>query len=472
MSDSEGILADLGPLISPKASVFRSSDPEFARLVARWREYKGPDVMVVVRVAVESDVQETVRYANEHNIPFIARAGGHGATDALGQAKHAIQIDLRSLNHVILSEDGKSATIGGGATVLDTVNTLTSLGKRTVTGICESVGFSAPALGGGHGWLQGQYGLMADQVISARLVLPNGELVTVSENSNPELFWAIRGAGHNFGLVTEWEYRVYDDIAPLWSYEIFIYSGDKLEALYQLANELLQDQPPELVHWGYIIKVAELDPDHPIIWFGMIYNGSPDAANKYAKPFHNIGPLSVQTGQGSLHDLAVVTFQDVNGPGCAYGLTSLRYPIGLKSYNVAAVRQVYNSIDETFRRVPEIAGSFFLLEGYSTQAVKAVDPRITAIPHRDDNILVTSYVMYAPNSAIDPVAKEFGEQLRKYLLNGSEDPEHLRAYVNYADGSESLNAVYGWEGWRLEKLREIKAKWDPENRMRYYVPIE
>ncbi len=120
---------------------------------------------------------------------------------------------------------------------------------------------SAPILGGGHGWLQGQYGLMADQVVSARLVLPNGELITVSEKSEPDLFWAIRGAGHNFGIVTEWEYRVYD-AKPKLSYEIFIYSGDKLEALYSLANNMLKDQPPELMHWGYIIKVAELDPEH------------------------------------------------------------------------------------------------------------------------------------------------------------------------------------------------------------------
>lgn len=102
---------------------------------------------------------------------------------------------------------------------------------------------------------------MADQVISARLVLPSGELVTVSDECNPDLFWAIRGAGHNFGLVTEWEYRVYDD-QPLWSYQIFVFSGDKIEAVYNLANRLLQDQPPELIHWGYIIKVAEIDPDH------------------------------------------------------------------------------------------------------------------------------------------------------------------------------------------------------------------
>jgi hypothetical protein len=162
----------------------------------------------------------------------------------------------------------------------------------------------------------------------------------------------------------------------------------------------------------------------------------------------------------------------VNGPGCAYGLTSLRYPIGLRSYNVAAVRQVYNEIDETFSKVPEVAGSFFLLEGYSTQAVKAIDPISTAFPHRDDNILVTSYVMYAPNSTIDPIAKDFGEKLRKHLLDGSDDPAHLHAYVNYADGDESLHAVYGWERWRLEKLRKLKAQWDPKNIMRYYVPIE
>ncbi|TGO68135.1 hypothetical protein BOTNAR_0029g00030 [Botryotinia narcissicola] len=343
---------------------------------------------------------------------------------------------------------------------------------QSVTGICELVGFSAPTLGGGHGWLQGQYGLMADQVISARLLLPSGELVTVSEKTYPDLFWAIRGAGHNFGLVMEWEYRVYDDNAPLWSYEIFIYSGDKLEALYEEANRLLRDQPAELVHWGYIIKVAEVDPGHPVLWFGIIYNGSPEIATRYAKPFHDIGPLSVQTGQGSLHDLAVVTFQDADGPGCAYGMTSLRYPTGLKSYNVTAVRQVYNEIDSTFRKVPEIAGSFFLLEGYSTHAVKAIDAASTAFPHRDDNILVTSYVMYAPDSNIDPIAKELGEKVRKYLLDGSEDPEHLRAYVNYANGDESLQAIYGWETWRLEKLKKLKAQWDPKNTMRYYVPIE
>lgn len=131
-----------------------------------------------------------------------------------------------------------------------------------MTGICECVGVSAPILGGGHGWLQGQYGLAADQVISARMVLPDGEIVTASDDSNPDLFWALRGAGHNFGLVTEWECRIYDIKNPKWSYEIFVFSGDKLEALYDLTNKMMKGQPAEVTHWGYIIKVADIDPEH------------------------------------------------------------------------------------------------------------------------------------------------------------------------------------------------------------------
>lgn len=133
-----------------------------------------------------------------------------------------------------------------------------------VTGICECVGVSAPVLGGGHGWLQGQYGLAADQIISARLVLPNGEAVTVSKDSNPDLFWAIRGAGHNFGYVSEWTYRIYDanPKAHKWSYDIFVFAGDKLEALFNLHNEMQKSQPANAVHWSYILRVTEIDPDH------------------------------------------------------------------------------------------------------------------------------------------------------------------------------------------------------------------
>jgi hypothetical protein len=169
--------------------------------------------------------------------------------------------------------------------------------------------------------------------------------------------------------------------------------------------------------------------------------------------------------------MAAVSFQNLESIACRKGLTSHRYPIGLKSYNTAAVRKVYDELDNTMREVPELAGSVFLLEGYSTQGVQAIDARSSAFPHRSDELLLCPYIQYQPNATITPIAQALGRKLRGYLLEGSDDPEHLRAYVNYADGDESLQEVYGWEDWRLEKLRKLKAQWDPENRMRYYVPI-
>lgn len=170
-------------------------------------------------------------------------------------------------------------------------------------------------------------------------------------------------------------------------------------------------------------------------------------------------------------DLAPPTMMGEDTAGCAMGLTGLRFPVGLKSYDTKAIRKLYNEMDDTFRKVPELTGTLFLLEGYSTQGVQAVDEKSTAFPHRSDKLVLTPYVMYAPNATIDPLAQAFGERMRQILLQASDDPDHLRAYVNYAHGTESVSAVYGFEDWRLEKLRHLKKKWDPENRMKYYVPI-
>lgn len=209
----------------------------------------------------------------------------------------------------------------------------------------------------------------------------------------------------------------------------------------------------------------------PILWYAIIYDGPEEEARKYAKPLHDIQAVSIQAGLATTHELAVLTFQDADGPGCTYGMTSLRYPIGLKTFNVSAVRKVFDYIDKSFQEIPEIAGSFFLLEGYAVQAVQAVDERSTAFPHRSDNLLITPYVLYKPDPKIDPLAQKYGKALRQILLDASDEPERLRAYVNYAHGDEDLREVYGWEDWRISKLRELKAKWDPENKMRYYVPL-
>jgi FAD/FMN-containing dehydrogenase len=103
--------------------------------------------------------------------------------------------------------------------------------------------------------------LIADQVLSARVVLPNGEVVTASYEANPDLFWALRGAGHNFGIVTEWNMKVYDVNNPKWPYEVLIFTGDKLEQVLELTNKMMKTQPPEMTHWMYVVNIPEIDPN-------------------------------------------------------------------------------------------------------------------------------------------------------------------------------------------------------------------
>jgi FAD/FMN-containing dehydrogenase len=172
-----------------------------------------------------------------------------------------VLISLRNLTKLELAPDGKTVVIGGGLLSHQVVEGLWKEGKRTTTGICGCVSYAGPALGGGHGVLQGQYGLVADQVVSVRVVLADGEVVVASEVVNEDLFWGIRGAGHNFGVVSEFTVRVHDVGRKEWAWELFTFGGERLEEVYKLMNEMMEDQPAEAVVWSVWQKIPEVDPD-------------------------------------------------------------------------------------------------------------------------------------------------------------------------------------------------------------------
>lgn len=237
---------------------------------------------MIVSVTSESDVQKTVPtpsppipshhnadrtpqilYANSHNKPFLAISGGHGTTSQINNIKNGIGIHLRALTQISIVDNGSAALIQGGVSTGALIPFLWSRGKQTVSTGCDCVGYLAPILGGGHGWLQGRYGLASDQLTSARMVLANGTAVTVSAESNPDLFWAIRGAGHNFGIVTEAKLRIYDreTAQDEWAASGFVYTRDKMEKVFALANGWLErpERPAGMVHYGLFALNPEVD---------------------------------------------------------------------------------------------------------------------------------------------------------------------------------------------------------------------
>lgn len=131
--------------------------------------------------------------------------------------------------------------------------------SAAVTGTCECVSVLGPALGGGHGWLQGYYGLVADQFVAMNVVLADGTLRTIDADS--DLWWAMKGAGQNFGIVTSLTSKIYEIEQYDWAIETLIFDGDNVEALYQAANEHFSNIPVNLINWSYWLNIPSADPD-------------------------------------------------------------------------------------------------------------------------------------------------------------------------------------------------------------------
>ncbi|KAE8353374.1 hypothetical protein BDV28DRAFT_133215 [Aspergillus coremiiformis] len=466
-------MKELAVKLSPTAKVYFPGSDEFELASTRWSVLDAPKVNIVVVPGTENDVVEIVKFANTKELPFLAYNGAHGAITTLGKMNHGIEIYLHQLSSVEIAKDGKTATIGGGTKSKAVTDKLWAAGKQTVTGTCECVSFMGPALGGGHGWLQGHHGLVADQFVSMNIVLADGTLKVLDEKS--DLWWAINGAGHNFGIVTSVTTKIYDIEHRDWAIETITFAGDKVEAVYQAANDhLLKNgsQPAGVINWSYWMNNPDADPNNPVILFYIIQEGVKSVDPVYTKPFHDIGPLSVEPRGGTYTDLAAWTGIALSSPPCQKaGLVNPRFPNYLESYNIPAQKKAYDIFANAIRGPSAFNHSIFMFEGYSMQGVKEIDSQSSAFAFRDENILSAPLITYAPSGPeLDEKAARLGNELRRILHDASGRLE-IRSYVNYAYGNETPRQWYGTERWRQARLRALKQKYDPKGRFSFFAPV-
>ncbi|KAH6692471.1 FAD binding domain-containing protein [Plectosphaerella plurivora] len=466
-------LAAFAKKLSPSALIYFPGSDGFNAASIRWSNLETPKVDMVVSPGTEKDVSETIKFANSKEVPFLAFNTAHGALTTLGRMTHGIEIFLDQLSGVKVSEDGKTATIGGGTGSKVVTDSLWDAGKQTVTGTCECVSYLGPLLGGGHGWLQGHHGLIADQVVSFNIVLADGTLQTVTADS--DLWWALKGAGHNFGVITSVTSKVYDIVHTDWAIETIVFNGDRVEEVYDAINKYhLRNgsQPVDLINWSYWFNNPNVDPEGPIIEVYIIQEGVTAVDPQYTTPFHALEPLDIRPDNGTYHDLGRwVGIALDNFPCQKIGLNNPRFPIYTKSYDPAAMRRVYERYKEATLSEPAFFDSLFMFEGYSNAGVRAIDAASTAFAYRDDNLLFAPLISYkSTGPELDAKAGALGNELRQILHEGTGRDE-LHAYVNYAFGDEQPEVWYGHEQWRQEKLLGLKSKYDPEGKFSFYAPV-
>ncbi|KAJ5514554.1 FAD-binding type 2 [Penicillium fimorum] len=456
-----------GKELSSTAKLYFPGSTGFKDVTTRWSVLAEPTVNVVVVPGNENDVVKTVQFANKQDLPFLTFNGIHGALVSLGKMDHGVGISLSQLNSVEIAGDGNTVTIGGGTMSKKVTDTLWAADKQTVTGTCECVSVIGPALGGGHGWLQGHHGLVSDQFVSMNVVLADGTLKTIDETS--DLFWAMKGAGHNFGIVTSLTSKIYPIEHRDWAIETITFSGDKVEAVYQATNDYLLNQAAEVISWTYWMNVPEIDAANPVIVLYLIQEGVKVVDPVYTKPFHDIGTLAIVPKAGSYQDLAAWTGIALDSPPCQnMGMANPRFPIYLEKYDVAAQKMAWDIYAPAVRGDSPFNYSIFMFEGYSEGGVHAIPSSSSAFPFRGENILAAPLINYVPvDQALEDKASALGKQLRS-ILHEATGRTDIRAYVNYAHGDESTHQLYGESQQRLLALKE---KYDPTGKFSFYAPI-
>ncbi|KAL5373467.1 hypothetical protein DPSP01_012709 [Paraphaeosphaeria sporulosa] len=344
---------DLIPKLSPAAGIYTPGSQAFDDAKIRWAANINPSFDAIVKVTSEADVQATVAYANARNVPFLVFNGGHGFSKTLNNFKGGIGINMRGMKNVTISnkrtEKGPVAYIQGGAKSGEVIGTAWAAGKTLVAGACDCTGFTGVTLGGGHGWMQGQYGLAIDNVVSYRVVLANSTAITVSANSHADLFWGMRGAGHNFGVVTSVHYQLYDRLTPAdngFSTKVYIFTEEALEPLFTLLNTWIRakSRPVELTHFGVILNNPSISPK-PIIQLLVFWQG-PSFPPKYSAPLDALKPYSVTSNYTDLAGANALSGSSLTGPNCASGFGRQTFPVDLVEWSPANLRTVLNLFAE------------------------------------------------------------------------------------------------------------------------------
>ncbi|RPB10764.1 FAD-binding domain-containing protein [Morchella conica CCBAS932] len=445
------IRTDLGPRLSPNATIALRCDNStlFKELTYRYSTVH-PQLTAFVSVGAGEDVGEIIKYALETDHQVLAGNRRHGWSESLNRIKDAIMIDISTLLDIDIDTAGNTVTVGGGVNIGEIMAALQAVGKETPTGGCDCVGLLGATLGGGHGRLQGLHGLMIDNLLSAELTIATGETITVSNTSNPELFWGLRGAGQNFGIITEATYRIYDATNGGMQFMAdIIYDTTLLPEVFEALNSF--DVPAETtILVAFFVDPVTIEPR----LFVNFVSSIPEAAARAQldSVFGHIPYLS-------MNDL-VLPWASANGMSISQSACESRARkelsgVSTKGWHLPSIQLVYEKFAE-FVADPAWAGAVVVFESYSVKGVQAVPAETTAYPWRDETGIIISY----KNATLDAAADDWVNEIMA-ILHADSGFDRPAVYMNYAKGTEGFGAVYGYEKWRQAKLKDLKRKWDP-----------
>lgn len=437
----ESLIAELASTFSGQLLQPKDVGYDEARQVHNGLIDKHP--LLIARCHGLADVVNAVKLARALELEVAVRGGGHNVA---GRATidAGLMIDLMPMKGIFVDAQKRTANAQGGVTWAE-FNRETQLHGLAVTGgVVSSTGIAGLTLGGGLGWLMGKYGLALDNLLSLELVTADGEVLHVDENTQPDLFWAVRGGGGNFGIATSFEYRLHP-VGPTITGGMVAYPFDRARDVLKFFREMTSSLPDEMTMFGGLIhspdgtKLAAILAAH----FGQLADG--EKAMRRIKEFGSplidtIGPIGYN-GLNSMLD-------------AAYPKGALNY--WKSSFLRAFTDDAIEAIVDVFTGCPTPMGQI-LMEHFHGAATR-IGLTKTAFPHRAEGynlLILAQWLQREDTIACTGWSRESYARLEPFFAEGR--------YVNYLGDDESGDPVCAAYGPNYKRLQEIKTKYDPTN---------
>lgn len=367
----------------------------------RWSDYAAPQPGAIITVGTEDDVAKTVTLANELNVPFLVQSGGNGWAETFSLGSSGIVIDVSQLKDIQFNEERTEVTFQTGVLIEEIVAAAWENNARVATGTCNCVSVLGAGLGGGLGRGTGLYGLGLDQLLSVNFVAADGTQSTVTAESDADLWWALKGAGPNFGIVTSVVYQSYPVAQAnntAWT-GLLYYTDSQIEDIVSAIDNLTLEAEMQLDFYFTQGVVAVLP----------FYLGDEETGREKFASLLDVGPFQ--------DDAEVISYNTWNAAGdsfCADGGRKPAYATNLKTMDPSAWRDVWDEYISFYNTYDEANATTILTECYSTDKTLEIGSSQAAFPWRD----IKCYSMVIPwytSASLDTAANEFGQNVRSYL---------------------------------------------------------
>jgi len=418
-------------------------DDDYARTRRVWNGAVENQPALFAVCETSADVQAAVRSARQHEVPLSVRGGGH---DWAGRAlcSDGLVIDLSRMRRVTVDRRSRTATVSGGATAKDVAVAAAAHGLVAALGNCGEVGMSGLTLGGGYGPLNGQCGLAADNLLGADMVLADGRCVTIGPDEEPELFWAIRGGGGNFGVVTSMRIQLHEARHTLGG--LIAYPWSEAETVLSRYAAFSATMPDEL---GAAVTMTSGPDGQPAIMLVPLWNGDKLQGERAMDHLRALGkPQLAQIGPMTYTEmLAPIDAQLAEVAGCHWEIRTRSLPALMPG----AVDAIMAAIAR--RTSPASMVNWHHFHGAATR----IPADAIAFGLRQEHFMVEIIACWEPDGSNGAAhrqwAQDLWEGLAPFALPGG--------YANLLgpDDREQAAAAYGGNAARL---RALKRRFDPD----------